>query len=95
MKLRVAAILLIILACFAVGTSTPVVHAQRRAFIRVHVIDQNAQDYENVTVEVWRSVLVDSGTTDIDGLWNTRVDGDGRLSDIRVFNGQWLVKNVQ
>ena len=95
MRLRLAAILLIILASFVVGTCTPAAHAQRRAFIRVHVVDQNAHNYENVTVEVWRSALVDSGTTDIDGLWKTRVDGDGRVYDVRVFNGRRLDKNVQ
>jgi hypothetical protein len=38
---------------------------------------------------------VDSGKTDTDGLWQTRLDADGREYDVKVFNGNTITKIVQ
>jgi hypothetical protein len=95
MRLRVVVLVLVVFAYSIAVPVVPEAHAQRRAFLRVHVVDQNAHDYENVTVEIWRVLLVDSGKTDIDGLWKSRVDGDGRVYDVRVFNGNSDAKEVQ
>jgi hypothetical protein len=86
--------LLIILTCSIAGALLPTAQAQRRAFLRIHVIDQNALNYENVTIEVWKVVLVDSGKTDVEGLWVTRLDGDGRAYEVRAFNGQTMSRDV-
>jgi len=56
--------------------------------IQVHVVDQYSVDYDGVTVQLFRSELVDSGLTK-NGMWTSKaVKGGGRLYDVVVFNGE-------
>jgi hypothetical protein len=93
----VALVILLVIFTYATVTATlPAVQGQRRAAIRVHVIDQNARDYEKVGVEVWRVDLVDSGNTDYQGLWESmQLDGDGRTYTVKVYNGQYVSREVE
>lgn len=93
--MMVAMIVVIAFTYSVAGAFLPVAYAQPKPSIRVHVVDQNAHDYENVVVQIWRGVLIDSGKTDSDGLWMTYLEGDGRFYEVRVFNGHSMSKTVQ
>ena len=88
-------LVLFVLASLLLGVHANPVSSQRLHVIRVHVVDQYFQDYDGVTVEVSRGELVDSGLT-IKGTWTSKpLEGQGRLYDVHVYNGQEETRTVR
>jgi len=87
-------LVVVVLAMCLLAPHVPSAYSQWLYQIHVRVVDQYSVDYDGVTVEVRRGELIDSGVTE-EGAWSSKhLEGDGRLYDIVVFNGQEKTRTV-